>query len=60
MTDTAGNLILPPFLYPCPKRCNLTAGCESCRTYQEPKHYKYTENEATPEEEERFYKKVFS
>lgn len=29
--DTAGNIIEPPFLYPCPTRCGLTGGCPQCR-----------------------------
>ncbi len=29
--DTAGNKIESDFLYPCPKKCGLTCGCEECR-----------------------------
>jgi len=31
MKNTAGNKINEPFLNPCPKKCNSTAGCEACR-----------------------------
>ena len=63
MKDTAGNEIIPPFLYPCPNRCNSSGGCDSCRTYIKmtpPPITVYPENELSKEEEERFYKKVLT
>jgi hypothetical protein len=31
--NSAGIEIEPAFLYPCPQRCGLTAGCPSCRNW---------------------------
>jgi len=60
--DTAGNKIIPPFFYPCPQRCGLTGGCESCRTYKnaKPLIMDFEDNGGlTKEEGKHFYDKVF-
>jgi hypothetical protein len=30
-TNSAGQVIQPTFLHPCPVRCESTAGCNKCR-----------------------------
>ena len=63
-TDTAGNPIWKPLIR-CPKNCGSTGGCDGCMPFlalpkSSPCPQNEYEHELTPEEEKRFYDKLFN
>jgi hypothetical protein len=60
--DSAGNIIRPNFLYPCPANCGNSGGCRECNVWL--KVHTYPQDEAVeviPKEvKDRFYAKTLS